>query len=123
MVVSNGTGSLTSRNAQLTVSAAVRAGQRRRHLQERPGAHRPEPQREDTHAGQRQSSGFGKLRFLSTDGKVDAQPLYLSALNIGGAAHNVVFVATENDSVYAFDADNGSLLWKVSLVPGGRDGE
>jgi outer membrane protein assembly factor BamB len=62
------------------------------------------------------SAGFGKLRFLATDGKVDAQPLYLSGLSVAGAAHNVVFVATENDSVYAFDADNGATLWHVSLL-------
>ena len=66
------------------------------------------------------SASFGKLRFLSTDGKVDAQPLYLSALTVGGATHNVVFVATENDSVYAFDADSGALLWHVSVLPAGE---
>jgi hypothetical protein len=64
-------------------------------------------------------AGFGKLRFLDTDGKVDAQPLYLSGLTVQGAAHNVVLVATENDSVYAFDADTGSVLWQVAVtLPG-----
>src|SRR5947207_1292187 len=66
------------------------------------------------------ASGFGKLRFLATDGRVDAQPLYLAALSLQGAAHNVVFVATENDSVYAFDADSGALLWHVSLLGAGE---
>ena len=66
------------------------------------------------------ASSFGLLRILSVDGKVDAQPLYLSALSLGGAAHNVVFVATENDSVYAFDADSGSTLWHVSLLGSGE---
>jgi hypothetical protein len=66
------------------------------------------------------AASFGKLRFLGTDGKVDAQPLYLSALNVGGVPHNVVFVATENDSVYAFDADSGTPLWRVSLIPAGE---
>jgi outer membrane protein assembly factor BamB len=51
---------------------------------------------------------------------VDAQPLYLSALNVGGVFHNVVFVETENDSVYAFDADTGAQLWQVSLVAAGE---
>jgi outer membrane protein assembly factor BamB len=54
------------------------------------------------------------------DGKVDAQPLYLSELTVAGAAHNVVFVATENDSVYAFDSDTGTTLWHISLLPSGE---
>src|ERR1700757_982883 len=66
------------------------------------------------------SSTFGKLRFLSTDGLVDAQPLYLSGLTVGGSAHNVVFVATENDSAYAFDSDTGTVLWQKSLLPSGE---
>ena len=66
------------------------------------------------------SSTFGKLRSLSVDGKVDAQPLVLSALSVAGAAHNVVFVATEHDSVYAFDADSGALLWKISVLAAGE---
>ena len=66
------------------------------------------------------SASFGKLRFLGTDGKVDAQPLYLSGLSVQGATHNVVFVATENDSVYAFDSDTGATLWHVSLLGSGE---
>jgi outer membrane protein assembly factor BamB len=66
------------------------------------------------------ASGFGLLRVLAADGKVDAQPLYLSALTVQGAAHNVVFIATESDSVYAYDSDNGALLWHVSLLGSGE---
>jgi hypothetical protein len=66
------------------------------------------------------SSSFGLLRVLSVDGKVDAQPLYLSQLSIGGATHDVVFVATENDSVYAFDPQTGATLWHVSLLGAGE---
>jgi len=63
------------------------------------------------------STTFGKIRSLSVDGKVDAQPLYLASLqNVGGGTHNVVYVATEHDSVYAFDADSGAQLWKVSML-------
>src|SRR5207248_2544823 len=57
----------------------------------------------------------------AVDGYVYAQPLYVSGLKIGGAMHNVVYVATEHDSVYAFDADsnkgaNSNPLWKVSFI-------
>jgi len=62
------------------------------------------------------STTFGLLRNLPVDGLVDAEPLYLSQLSIGGTVHNVVFVATEHDSVYAFDSDTGTQLWKVSLL-------
>ena len=63
---------------------------------------------------------FGLQRVLTTDGKVDAQPLYLSGLTVQGAKHNVLFVATESDSVYAFDSDSGALLWHVSLLGSGE---
>jgi hypothetical protein len=66
------------------------------------------------------SSSFGLLRNLPVDGKVDAQPLYVSQLSVSGSAHNVVFVATEHDSVYAFDADTGSVLWQVTLLAAGE---
>ncbi len=62
------------------------------------------------------STGFGKLFTMSVDSTVDAQPLYISGLTIGGITRNVVYVVTENDSVYAFDADTGAQLWKVSVL-------
>jgi hypothetical protein len=62
------------------------------------------------------SSQFGLLRTLSVDGKVDAQPLYLSNLTVSGQSQNVVFAATEHDSVYAFNADTGAQLWKTSVL-------
>jgi hypothetical protein len=64
---------------------------------------------------------FGKVAFFTVDGKVDAQPLYLSKVNIPGqGAHPVLYVATEHASVYAFDANNGQYLWNVSLLGAGE---
>src|SRR6202030_4874647 len=63
---------------------------------------------------------FGKLGELMVDGKVDAQPLYLSNVAIPGVGtKNVVYVATEHGNVFAFDADNVSgtaakPLWQIS---------
>lgn len=63
------------------------------------------------------STTFGRLATISVDGKVDAQPLYVPALTIPGqGTHNVLYVATENDSLYAFDADNFSQLLHVTLL-------
>ena len=73
------------------------------------------------------TNSFGKLFSYSIDGRAYAQPLYVPNLTMGagtvqaGTKHNVVFVATEHDSVYAFDADdnggsNASPLWKASLL-------
>jgi outer membrane protein assembly factor BamB len=56
-------------------------------------------------------STFGKLFSMPVDGFVFAQPLYMP----GVGTHNVLFVATAHDSVYAFDADTGAQLWKKSL--------
>jgi hypothetical protein len=66
------------------------------------------------------SSTFGKVGFLTVDGLVDAEPLYVSNLSIGGSTHNVVFVVTELDSVYAFDADTYAPLWQVTALGAGE---
>src|SRR5579863_395473 len=63
---------------------------------------------------------FGKLFTLPADGVVDAEPLYISNLSIGGVTHNVLIVATEHDSVYAYDADTGGLLWQVTMLKAGE---
>ncbi|MFY9908302.1 MAG: IPT/TIG domain-containing protein, partial [Candidatus Sulfotelmatobacter sp.] len=62
--------------------------------------------------------GFGKLFWRTVDGFIYAQPLYVPGLTIQGATHNVVYVATQHNSVYAFDADNPNApapLWQVNL--------
>jgi outer membrane protein assembly factor BamB len=61
-------------------------------------------------------SGFGKLFVIPADGKVDAQPLYLPSLSIGGKNHNVLFLETEHGSVYAFDADTGKQIWQITTL-------
>jgi hypothetical protein len=62
------------------------------------------------------SASFGMVGNLSVDAGVDAEPLYVSNLTLGGGSHNVVYVVTENDSVYAFDADTFAQLWHVSVL-------
>jgi hypothetical protein len=69
------------------------------------------------------ASSFGKLFSCPLDGYVYGAPLILSSQTINGAKHNVLYVATENDSVYAYDADTcggGTPLWKVSLMQSGE---
>jgi outer membrane protein assembly factor BamB len=61
---------------------------------------------------------FGLLFSRPVDGTIQAQPLYLPNVQINGATHNVVYVATENNTVYAFDADDPAAstpLWHTSL--------
>ena len=65
------------------------------------------------------ATNFGKLFTFTVDGEVYGQPLYVSSVDISGqGTHNVVYVATEHDSVYAFDADGKakSPLWHVSFI-------
>src|SRR3569833_2890376 len=86
-----------------------------------------------THAGQNtretaltpsnvNATSFGKLFTLPVDSTVYAQPLYMPGLKMSdGLVHNVLFVATENDSIYAFDADSNlgadaHPLWQISLL-------
>jgi hypothetical protein len=72
------------------------------------------------------SSKFGQLGVFAVDGRVDAQPLYLSNVSIPGqGTKNVLYVVTEHDSVFAFDADgvNGNtstILWQASMLQAGE---
>ncbi len=66
-------------------------------------------------------TNFGLLRVLNTDGKVDAQPLYAAGVSIPGkGTRNILFVATEHDTVYAFDADRTNIYWSVSMLGAGE---
>jgi hypothetical protein len=64
------------------------------------------------------TSSFGKLASCGVDGAIYAQPLWVANVTIGGAKHNVVFVATQHDGLFAFDADAVpcATLWMVSLI-------
>jgi len=67
------------------------------------------------------SAKFGKLGFYPVDGLVDAQPLYASNVAVPGKeTHDVLIVATEHDTVYAFDADSGTILWQTSMLKAGE---
>jgi hypothetical protein len=71
---------------------------------------------------------FGKLFSCQADGAIYAQPLWVANVTIGGSPHNVILVATQHDSVYAFDADASPCvtLWHANLLDsahGGTSGE
>jgi hypothetical protein len=67
------------------------------------------------------STSFGKLFVIPADGLVDAQPLYLSSVPIPGhGIQNLLIVATEHDSVYAFNAATGSLVWHMTTLEAGE---
>lgn len=126
VIVSNSVGSQTSTMATLTVNAAtvstidvvtyhydnLRTGQNLSETTLTPA--------------NVNSTKFGKLGAFSVDGRVDAQPLYLSAVAIPTVGtKNVLYVATEHGSVYAFDADsvNGNtsaFLWKAAVLGSGE---
>jgi hypothetical protein len=63
------------------------------------------------------SSAFGLRRILGVDGIVMAQPLFVANYAVNGSNHNLLIVATEHNSVYAFDADSGAVLWHTVLGP------
>ena len=67
------------------------------------------------------STTFGKIGFLATDAKTDAQPLYVGGVPIPGhGIRNVIYVATENDTLYAADAGSGAVFWRVSMLKSGE---
>jgi hypothetical protein len=71
-----------------------------------------------------QTSTFGKLFSCTVDGAIYAQPLWVANLTLGGAKHNVIFVATMHESIYAFDADASPCvtLWHVNLIDSAHGG-
>jgi len=126
VVVSNTAGSVTSNSATLTVGTGPVASTvdviTYHYDNSRSGQNLNETV---LTPGNVNSTKFGKLGEFTVDGKVDAQPLYLSQITIGGQKKNVLYVATEHGSVYAFDADSisgitSTVLWKTSTLGSGE---
>ncbi|HUJ96006.1 MAG TPA: immunoglobulin domain-containing protein [Terriglobales bacterium] len=120
VVVTNSFGNITSNQATLTVTTSTSSVDVITYHNDvgRTGQNTSETVLTTTNVNE---ATFGKLNFLSMDGLVDAQPLYLSQLSIPGqGVHNVLYSVSENDSVYAFDADSGSTLWEVSVLGSGE---
>lgn len=118
VTVTNSAGAITSNAATLTVTVAASTDVLTYH-------------NDNSRSGQNltetiltpatvNSTQFGLLRVLPADGLVDGQPLIVSNLSMSGTLHNVVFIVTENDSVYAYDADTGAALGHVSVLGTGE---
>jgi outer membrane protein assembly factor BamB len=65
-------------------------------------------------------ANFGKLFIVPADGRVDAEPLYLSAVTVFGVVHNLLIVASEHGTVYAYDADTGAAIWQKTTLKAGE---
>jgi hypothetical protein len=118
VIVSNTAGSVTSTAAALTVGAASMTDVTTYHNDNsRSGQNLTESVLTPANVN---SSHFGLLHILPADGLVDGQPLVASNLKVGGTSYNAVFIVTENDSVYSYDADSGAALGHVSLLGSGE---
>src|SRR5436190_4278250 len=126
VVITNSAGSVTSNSATLTVSTGPVASTvdviTYHYDNSRSGQNLNETVLTPANVN---STKFGKLGEFTVDGKVDAQPLYLSQVTIGGQKKNVLYVATEHGSVYAFDADSisgttSTFLWKTTTLGSGE---
>ena len=126
VVVSNSAGSAISNSVILTVNAAAPATTTDVLTYHNDIARTGQNLTETTLTTSNVTSAkFGKLGFYSVDGLVDAEPLYASNVIVpnngtNNGTHNVLVVATENDSVYAFDADSGATIWQLSMLKSGE---
>ena len=120
VVVSNSAGSATSNSATLTVNASASSTDVLTQHNDigRTGQNLTETTLTQTNVA---SATFGKIGFYSVDGVVDAEPLYASNVAVPSqGTHNLLVVASEHDSVYGFDADSGTVLWKTSMLKSGE---
>ncbi len=119
VVVSNSLGNIASNTVTLTVTATAAIDVATyQYDNTRAGVNEQETTLTPANVN---SAMFGKIGFFPADGLVDGQPLYLFQLTIPNkGTHNVVYMVTENDSVYAYEADHGNILWQVSLLGTGE---
>jgi hypothetical protein len=120
VTLSNAVGTITSAAATLTVSATAAAGTdvlTYHNDNSRSAQNLTETVLTPANVNATQ---FGLLRVLPADGLVDGQPLIASNLSVSGVLRNVVYVVTENDSVYSYDADTGAALVHVSVLGSGE---
>ena len=119
VVVTNLAGNVTSASATLTVSAPGPTDVLTYHNDiARTGQNLTETSLTTSNVA---SATFGKLGFYAVDGLVDAEPLYASGVAVPGkGTHNLLIVPTEHDSVFAFDADSGAIIWQVTTLQTGE---
>jgi len=120
VVVSNSLGSTTSRSAMLTVTAASSSTDVLTYHNDsaRTGQNLNESILTTSNVT---ATTFGKLSIYPADGRVDAQPLYVSNVAVPGkGTYNLLMVASEHDTVYAFDADSGTVIWQTSMLKTGE---
>jgi hypothetical protein len=119
VVITNTASNITSNSATLTVNAASLVDVLTYHNDiARTGANLNEAILTPTNVT---SATFGKKANLSVDGHVDAQPLYASGVAVpSNGTHNLLIAVTEHDSVYAFDADAGTIVWQKSMLGSGE---
>src|SRR6266567_4094442 len=127
VMVSNSAGSATSKAATLTVTASSSGGSTdvvtHHYDVSRSGVNSTETLLTTSNVN---SATFGKVGEFAVDGQIDGQALFLSQLAISGQGNkNVLYVATENDTVYAVDAQSisgssATILWKTSVLPQGE---
>jgi hypothetical protein len=117
VVVSDAAGSVTSNAATLTVNSSADVWTYHNDIA-RTGQNLNETVLTTSNVN---SAKFGKIGFDTVDGVVDAQPLYASNVAVPtNGTHNLLIVATEHDSVYAFDADSGTSIWHTSMLKSGE---
>jgi hypothetical protein len=117
VVVSSPRGNVTSASATLTVNPATDVLTYHNDLA-RTGQNLTETTLNTSNVN---AAKFGKIGFYAADGLVDAEPLVASNVAIpNNGTHNLVMVATEHASVYAFDQDSGAILWQTSLLKTGE---